>query len=147
MERVSRERLSEKELEQHFEERERYKDMYQEIVRKSWLDKVISDGEDEELPSLIDEDSDEDNDEESSSEESSNAIDKLPINEETNEEDLKYNSLVTKFNEDRNVCRRELGNCRKKRCRRNRKYVSRVSQEEWKDYLERNTKKTEVTDE
>jgi len=109
-------------------------------VRKSWLDKEF-----EELPSLVDEDSDEDSDEESSSEESSSTLDKLEINEETNEEDLNYNSLVTKFNENKKVSRRNLGNCRKRRCKRNRKYVERMSQEKWESYLERKTKRSEST--
>ena len=143
MSRVMKEKISDVELENHYQEREKYKKMYQEIIDKSWLDKEIEEEEYENIPVLVDEDSDEDSDDEPESDESNEVVDMLTIDEDTNEEDIKYNLLATQYNEDRKRWKQELGSCKKRSCKRNRRYVERAGHEDWRSRLARRSRESE----
>ena len=102
---------------------------------------------------MIDEDSDEESDsgnsvdEKIKSESSTDDVSKLDLDDNANEDDSEYNSLVARYNEDRKAQRKELGNCNKKRCRRNRKIIEDTSQEGWMKYWKRMSKRKENTEE
>ena len=129
------------------EEREMYTKMYRKVISDSWIGVKEEQDSDNELPNLIDEDRDEESDsddsvgEKTKRESSSDDVGTLGLDDNTDEDDLEFKSLVARYNEDRKLQKKELGSCNKKRCRRNRKIIEDTSQEGWMKYWKRMSKR------
>ena len=142
MSRVKLEKHSEETLKQFEEERQMYTQMYKKVISDSWIGVKEDSSSEDEPPNLVDEDSDEESETEDSVDEtkvrlSIEEVDMLNSDDSGGEDDVEYNLLVARYNKDRKVQKKELGSCKRKKCRRNRKIIRDMSQEGWMRYWKR----------